>query len=648
MMHHKHQLKTAIMSMAILFLSPIISIAQDQSIKLGKYSQQELEMTTCDFEPEATAIVLGEQGVSFFAGNRLITEIKRRIKVFDSKASDYGDVSITYYAGENNVENITGIKAQVMNLINGKEEISKLSKKDFFETELGNGVKEIRFTFPNVKEGSIIEYEYNHTYENITYLDGWRFQNEIPTVFSKYKIQIPEYLDYRFLGQGEHFIVANQKRASINGDTEWTLTNLKSTQPEPYMNNYMDYLDKIEFQLAGYKDGSNHGIYKSVLSDWQKLADEIYYIDNFKSYFKNNGTFKDLAEKEIEGETPKEKAEFIYELIKKEYTLNDESGFIPDQSIKKLVDGKVGSKTELNLLLIAMLRANGIDADPILISSKGNGRSYLVQFPFVRQFNRLIVKANIDEKEIFLDTSNEHVPFGYLPLAYHVDEGFLLKEEDSHLVKINLDHKSGIKQMINISLIEDSIQFTHTVRYMDYDAIQFMEQHNDIDEETLASMLENEDASVLDLHINDLDRNNNQIESTFLVNMPFEQSSDLLLINPIMISRHDKNPFKIDERVFPVDFNYIFKDNYIANIHIPEGYELDDYPESISMAMPGGLAKFMYIPQEDTNRNMLTINIRFDLKSEMVQPSIYPELKAFMEFMVNKIQEPVVLKKISS
>ncbi|WP_186755915.1 DUF3857 and transglutaminase domain-containing protein [Echinicola salinicaeni] len=649
MRNTKHHLMASFILMAILFLSSEKGIAQDYSIKLGKYSQEELEMTECAFEPEATAIVLGEQGISFFTHGKLITEVKKRIKVFDSKATDYADISLTYYAGDNNkTQNITGLKAQVMNLVNGKEEITKLSKKDYFETDLGNGVKEIRFTFPNVKEGSIIEYEYDHYYDNITFLDGWQFQNEIPTLFSKYAIDIPEYLDYRFLGQGENFVVANQNRVQNNGKAEWTLTKLKSTRPEPYMNNYVDYLDKIEFQLAGYKDGNNNGIYKSVLSDWQKLADEIYSIDIFRSYFRNNGTFKDLAEKEIEGDTDREKAEFIYQMIKKDYTLNDELSFIPDQSIKKLVEEKVGSKTELNLLLIAMLRANGIEATPLLISSKGNGRSYLVQFPFVRQFNKLIVKANIESQEFFLDASNEYVPFGYLPLGYHVDGGFLIQEEGSHLTTINLEHKSGISQMVDISLENDSIKFGHTVRYIDYDAIRFMEQYNDIDEEKLAGMLEEEDIRVLDLEVNDLERKNNQIESTFSVNMPFEKTAELLLINPIMISRHDENPFKIDERVFPVDFNYVYRDSYIANIHIPEGYELDDYPEPISMSMPGGLAKFMYMPQEDTNNNMLRINIRYDLKSKLVQASNYAELKAFMEYMVNKIQEPVVLKKISS
>lgn len=147
----------AVLTMAILILFTATSNAQE--IKLGKYSQKELDMTSCSFEPEASAIVLGEQGISFFSNSHLVTEIKRRIKVFDSeKAKDHADITIRYYVGEDgDLESISGLKAQVMNYENGKEETTKLSKRDFYDSDLGNGHKEIRFTFPDVKAGSILD-----------------------------------------------------------------------------------------------------------------------------------------------------------------------------------------------------------------------------------------------------------------------------------------------------------------------------------------------------------------------------------------------------------------------------------------------------------------------------------------------------------
>ncbi|GGF22916.1 DUF3857 domain-containing protein [Echinicola rosea] len=631
------------LAIAILFTSTGFS----QEIKLGKYSQEELDMISCSFEPEAPAIVLGEQGVSYFSRSHLVTEIKRRIKVFDSeKAKDQADITIRYYVGEDgDMENISGLKAQVMNYVNGKEETTKLSKSDFYDSDAGNNYKEIRFTFPEVKEGSILEYEYKVYSKSITFIDGWSFQNNIPTAFSRYRIDIPEHLDYRFLGQGENFVLANQSKESRYGENEWVLTNLRSIKPEPYMNNFVDYLDKIEFQLAGYKDFSNNGHYESYLGSWQKLADELFSIDNFKSYFRNN-VAKDLQEIEVEGDSDLAKATHIYEYIKEHYGLNDERGFVPSQSAKRLMDGKVGGQTDLNLLFMAMLRAHGIQADPLLISTKGNGRSYLVQFPFVTQFNRLIVQVIIDGEPVYADTSEEHMPFGYLPMNSHVKGGFLVMEKDSGLINVSLNHKSGLQQMVDVSFKGDTLHYDHAVRYLDYDAVDFLEENEGLAVEDVEAWFELEENSQVDDF--SLEKSMNEtlrVESKFDLYKTFDYSTEMLLVNPIVIARHRENPFKVDERNFPVDFNYLISDNYIATIHVPEGYVLDDYPEKLTISMPGGLAKFMYLPQEDKANKLLLINMKFDINSEIVHASEYQELKTFMEFLVNKLQEPVVLKK---
>ncbi|QDH78913.1 DUF3857 domain-containing protein [Echinicola soli] len=635
----------AVLTLAILTLFTSTSFSQE--IKLGKYSQEELEMTSCSFEPEAPAIVLGEQGVSFFSRSLLVTEIKRRIKVFDSeKAKDQADITIRYYVGDDgDIESISGLKAQVMNYENGKEETTKLSKSDFFDSDVGNGYKEIRFTFPEVKAGSILEYEYKVYSKSITFIDGWGFQNDIPTVFSRYKIDIPEHLDYRFLGQGENFVLANQNQESKFGKNEWVLTNLRSIKPEPYMNNFVDYLDRIEFQLAGYKDFSNNGHYESYLGSWQKLADELFSIDNFKSYFRNN-VAKDLQEVQVEGDSDLAKATNIYKYIKENYRLNDERGFIPSQSGKRLIDGKMGSETDLNLLFMAMLRAHGIQADPLLISTKGNGRSFLVQFPFVTQFNRLIIQVIIDGEPVYADTSDEHMPFGYLPLNSHVKGGFLVMEKDSGLINVSLDHKSGIKQMVDITFNEDSVHYDHAVRYLDYDAVDFLQEHEGLALEDPEQWFElKENAKVIDFNAEKSVDKYLKVESKFAVCSPFDTSTEMLLINPIMVARHKENPFKVDERNFPVDFKYLLSDNYIATIHVPEGYVLDDFPEQLAISMPGGLAKFMYFPRESKVDNLLRINVKFEINSEIVRASDYQGLKAFMEFLVNKLQEPVILKK---
>ena len=51
--------------------------------------------------------------------------------------------------------------------------------------------------FPNVKDGSVLEWKYELMSENIFSLGTWYFQYSIPVVHSSYKVSIPSYFNYQ-------------------------------------------------------------------------------------------------------------------------------------------------------------------------------------------------------------------------------------------------------------------------------------------------------------------------------------------------------------------------------------------------------------------------------------------------------------------
>ncbi|WP_194775046.1 DUF3857 domain-containing protein [Pararhodonellum marinum] len=633
-------------------LTLITAIAQD--IKFGKYSQEEIDLSSCEYEPDAAAVVIYESASSYFVGGNLHTDIHFRKKVFNPSATDIADVTISYYHGGKSIEIISGLKAQIVNFTDGKEEVIKLSKKEIFEIDAGNGRKEYRITFPNVQPGSILEYSYKKIDKYITFLDGWSFQNRIPTMVSKYSIDIPEYLDYRFLGQGDNF-VSRAKKTQKNGKYEWELTNLKSIKPEPYISNFEDYLDKIEFQLAGYKKDNSQGYggtgpaYESVMSSWQETADELTSSDKFGGFLKNNASTKSLKEIPLEGTSSVERMASAQKYIQENFENSRRVGIFPSQTIKELLGSKSGTKADLNLLLLAMLRANNISAYPLLISSKGNGRSTLVQYPFITQFNQLIIVAE-DEKgtAIYLDASDKELRPGYLSLDNHVEGGFVLMDNNSGLMPIQLGHRSGVFQMVNVKLNEQNeMTFDNVVRYSDYDAIQFRNNSkgsDDLEEVKKAMFSENQDNINL-LEVNVKSGPRPQIDTKFTVTDKMDESTNLIYLTPFKYLKYKENPFKEDSRQFPVDFNYSFSDNYSSIINIPDGFELDDFPESINIAMPDGNSKLLYSVTQ--MEGMIKISAVFEMKNSMILASDYKDLKYFLEMVTSKFKEPVVLKRIA-
>jgi len=621
-------------------------------MKFGKYSPWEFDLTDASFEPGSDAVVLEEINSSFFSGVQLKSEIHRRIKVLKESGKSHADVLLRYYDGKDAIESILRLQAQIVNRENGTENIIKLSKSDFFEVDAGDGYKEIRFTFPEVKEGSILEYAYNKLDKSILFVDGWVFQNDIPTIKSSYSITIPEFLDYRMLAQGAKVITSKYK-SGPDGLYQWKLTDLRSVKAEPYMNHFADYLEKVQFQLAGYKSQSTNVLgetesgYEKMFGNWQELADFFRDRKAFSSYTSpDKNVSKTLAVTDSTGKTKTEILQEYYSYITQNFTYDGKGGIVPDQLLKDLLVNKKGNRAEINLALMTLLNASGIEAHPVLISSKGNGRSDLVTFPFADQFNHLMLVVNTEDKLHFVDACNPSRPLGYLPLDFHVNDGLLLMEKESGLMPIEIEHRSGINQVVEIKADQKTGFLTTTnLRFMDYDAVGY----GDITQkEALESFKKRiliapeENVIQFDPSIKTIAKRH-VLETTVQTRENYGEGENVF-IQPFVVSRWTENPFTADSRTFPVDFNYTVNDRYSATIIIPEGYELDDYPENISLTIPDGTLSFSYntVAMSDN----IQVNAVFSIKDNFVIAENYPNLKYFMEILTSKLKDPIILQKM--
>lgn len=629
----------------------ISSKAVAQDMKFGKYSQAELELTKVDFEPDAGSVVLEEISNNQFMGTVQHSNIHRRIKILKESGKDIGNVSITFYAGEG-IQNVTKLNAQTINIENGIEKITKLSKDDFFEVDLGDNYKEVRFTFKDVKVGSIIEYSYLKTDKSITFLDSWVFHNPMPTLKSTYTIEIPSFLNYNFLAQGEK-TQSCKYQTNYPGTYSWTVSDLSAIKNEPMMSNYQDFIEKIDFQLAGYafSNSATYGAggsgFKETYTTWQELTESISEFDLFVHYLKPNaGEKSQILTFVPKGETETQKAKSIYNFVTEKYSFNGEYSPFPSKNLKAMLESRKGQRADINLTLLAYLRQNGLTAYPLLISSKGNGRSRLVDTPFLDQFNQLIIYLKVDDKEYFLDATNSSRPFGYLPLVQHVSYAYIMKEKDSGLIPVQLPHRSGIVQMVNTKLDENNQLISEsTVRFSDYDALTKMNGSTVDEVDTLKKyILGPSPENLLEFGVTEKTDPRKQLEAKFKYAFN-DFDTETAFISPFAYTRWAENPFQSEVRTFPVDFLYTFTDNYTSILEIPKGFEVDDYPEDANITIPGGNAQFTY--QVNQYDGQIKITASISLKYPLISPTIYPDLKYFMEILTTKLKEPVVLKKIA-
>ncbi|MDO8967699.1 DUF3857 domain-containing protein [Algoriphagus sp.] len=629
---------------------PILTLAQ--TAKMGEINQNEIDLKAVSYEPGAGAVFLVASAESRFFSSILETQYFYRKKILTETGKRNADIYIKYYTGSTNVELVSGIKAQITNYEGTAPVVTVLGKESIFLVDLGSGYKEYRISFPNVQMGSILEYSYKKADKNIEFLDGWSFQRDVPVIFSKYQITMIPQLEYKMIGQGENFFHRSEK-SDANGTYSWVLRNLYSLKAEPYMKNYRDYVDRVEFQLSRYQRAATTSgpEWTDFLTTWEMLGDKMIEYYSTKGFYRSNPLEREVLSLDLSKGTQKEKAELAYYYIRDNFINEGEDRIYTNQTLPQLLKSKKGEPGELILAYMGILKSQGIECNPILIGSKGYGRSDIVPFPFLNQFDEILLLANLDGELQFLDLSDPHAPFGYVDLDKHVKAGLLIEKKASKLIPIDIRHNSNKLVFSTIKLDQETgeLVIDNTIRDYFYEAlasvhqIEFLKKQNKPLEE-----LFNENYDAFEIRNVKVD---NQLEEKNMVNISFQSilkgavDHDLIIFNPLQFSDFSKNPFTQDFRVFPVDFEYAFNETYTANLIIPEGYELDDYPTDESITIAGSPISFNY--QTENLGSIFKITARIEVKKPLIHPNSFSDLKFFMESVASKLAAPVVLKKVS-
>lgn len=147
-------------------------------------------------------------------------------------------------------------------------------------------------------------------------------------------------------------------------------------------------------------------------------------------------------------------------------------------------------------------------------------------------------------------------------------------------------------------------------------------------------VLENTDSSSLDLI------------ARYQVEIPdnIQVTDSLLYINPFLALKEEQNPFKLEKRLYPVDLVSRTEKTMIAQLTIPEGYVVDELPESGILALPNKAGTFISSVTHQGNKIYITSKIKFN-KIVFNLPE-YPALREFYLQIVAKKSRLIVLRKI--
>jgi len=181
--------------LCLLFTLPAIAGKSDRyPIRWNNITSAEFKVMPIGRDSAAPAIVLCDFG-NIEVTNRTFYSRHTRIRILNNDGLLYATVEIPYQTRDKHDE-FTEIKARTLVMQNGKILSYKVPASQMERIIINDRWSKLKFTFPKVAPGAIIEYEYTLASLDFENLDTWYFQCEIPTILSELRFDVPEPYTY--------------------------------------------------------------------------------------------------------------------------------------------------------------------------------------------------------------------------------------------------------------------------------------------------------------------------------------------------------------------------------------------------------------------------------------------------------------------
>jgi hypothetical protein len=645
-------------------------------VKFGKVTADALQKKIYSIDSSASAVVLSDIGDASIDGNSkgwfsVYSTRHKVVHILNKSAYDEATIEVPLYVDGTDEERLEELKAVTYNLEGGKVVETKLEKSNVFTEKVDKNHILKKFTLPNVKEGSIIEFQYKVASDFWSQVDPWVFQGNLPTLWSEFVFSVPEFFSYSFLSYGYLSPAVNEKKTRPNvrftvrearsagatenftfpatvTDNRWVMKDVPELKPEKFTSTLKNHIAKLEFQLMSKNYPLQPQDYRG---SWTKLTSTLMESDYFGNGIKgNNGWASDETKKILAGaSTATEKAKRIYQYVRDRFTCTSTRGLWAEQSPKATLKAGKGTAAELNLLLIALLRNAGLVADPVILSTTDHGYTF-EYYPMLSRFNYVVALLQADNQQIYLDAAHHHLGFGkLLPECYN-----------GHARIVN-------SEATPVSLLADSLKERKTTALFFAKSSKGLWEGNmtqmpgsyesyELREKIKADGQEKFFGEIQKAYGNDVKLANAHIDSLLSYDDPLSiryelafnnEKEDILYINPMFGEGYKTNPFKSAERRYPVEMPYASDETFLLTMEVPDGYDVDELPKGLKAKFDEeGKTYFEYLIQ--SSGGTISMRSRVKIDRAFYSPEEYEGLREFFNLIVKKHNEQIVFKKKKS
>ena len=644
---------------ALLVLNVVSVFAGDAA---PPWLKQASEIRPGSYAKDTTAEVLyREQNLTLDSGGKLVTVERGAIRVLTREGRREA-AAIGFY-----LSNFSQVRDMEAWLIAPGGMVKPYGKKDIIDriSDSDDIYNEGRVKIIDASGDADVGYVFGYTLttedQPLFFQDNFAFQDQLPTVFSRYTLTLPE----GWKATSQTFNRADVQ-PQVSGTTySWELRNLPPIADEPMSPAFVNLAPRL---AVNYSPTSTTQAVNKVFANWvevSKWASSLYepqLVINDAIAAKA----RDLtANSKSEFEKIRAVGTFVQNLqyISIDIGVGHGNGMRPRASSTVLDRGYGDCKDKANLMR-ALLKILKIDAYPVAIYS-GDPNYVRKEWASPVQFNHCIIAIRVSPETksptiiehpslgrlMIFDATDTFTPVGDLPDYLQGSYGLVMAGESGGLVEMpvtppdfNAWNRETTVSLSDQGDIKGIIRERTTGQESRPARTMFRSLSNrDFNQVIERWLTRGANAAKLDK----LTTNDKHAESAFEMDVEFSAPSygqlmqgRLLVFKPAIASRAESIYLTEKVRKYPV---VLESNSFIEKVtfELPAGFAVDEVPDAVNLETGFG----RYSTKYDVKDGKLYFTRSLVTKRSTVAPEKYAEVQEFFTKMLNAEQSPVVLIK---
>ncbi len=320
-----------------------------------------------------------------------------------------------------------------------------------------------------------------------------------------------------------------------------------------------------------------------------------------------------------------------YNWIRDNIKWNGKYNFLISDRLKNILKTKQGNSADINMLLIALLRGMGIEANPVIIRTVDRGH-LIIDLAAFYQFNHTIAAVKVNGHTILLDAIEKDKPWFVLSHNDMNQIGYLIARDTSYFVGL-------------FNPIKDKQEFILTLNQNGTNAGGFID-YKLTGSSRLDTSLYNPYKKLEEVSINKKifsQQNETQIDQRFEITIPdiIKETDSTLTVYPLRIFKDIKNIFPLYSRSLPIYLGHRKTYSFTVILNFEDSIKTKKLPEINKKVNGAGYKLTVHI----YGGKKLLVKLQFDINRYYFDVSEFQRLYELFEGYASLRNTAIVLNK---